>query len=522
MLLLPLAAVTRKKSPLWEHEVVPGECGLQDISTGWLRWRFSFDGCSSLNLRADGGLDAKAAAALVAELEAGTGPITRVRLPTGAAGETLVALADAVLSSPGVETLNHVPIKRIRESDPTLTKLALRSLPLGDVGMHALGAALRSNRHLLELDLSRTEMSDAGLALLARALESHGQLRSLTLQHNRFGDAGAAALFRSLGAAGGWGGVVEALDVSGANFGREGALALAEVLRSARPRALTTLRMEETSVEGEAAVSLAEAAVASRLASLSGVPILRVAANESGLAALDLTHSKMGDAGAAALAIAMGSNSAVTALQLHNCAIGDAGVERLCAALGALPSLGALSLSMNHFSDRGVRAVARLVGEAPALETLDLAWNDVRGGGVGALLDAVEAGGTLRSLNLASTPVDDGAGLRVASLLRSSARLRELNLFNTRLGKRGAAALAGALLLNRNLTSLSCASSELPHATTAALERAARCNRDGDFGRACKRELEELVEADAAESEAESRTPERHELGTSAARRDEL
>ena len=83
-------------------------------------------------------------------------------------------------------------------------------------------------------------------------------------------------------------------------------------------------------------------------------------------------------------------------------------------------------------------------------------------------------------------------------------------------------ALAGALLLNRNLTSLSCASSELPHATTAALERAARCNRDGDFGRACKRELEELVEADAAESEAESRTPERHELGTSAARRDEL
>ena len=154
-----------------------------------------------------------------------------------------------------------------------------------------------------------------------------------------------------------------------------------------------------------------------------------------------------------------GALPAVTALVLFHMEVCDAGASALAAALGrgALPRLEILVLGASGIGDAGLVALAPALQRLPALQELVLAENYFGDEGVAALVAPPPAGAlplptgvlaTLKKLNLENSRVTDaGCAALVAALDRGALpALVELDLsYLTQITDASCAALAAAL-----------------------------------------------------------------------------
>eukprot|EP00964_Phaeocystis_antarctica_P034407 scaffold19563_cov66-Phaeocystis_antarctica.AAC.2 len=147
----------------------------------------------------------------------------------------------------------------------------------------------------------------------------------------------------------------------------------------------------------------------------------------------------VGDAGASALAAALGRGALLRLNRLFLCraAIGDAGLVALAPALRRRPALEELTLHHNPFGDEGIAALVAPplpVGAPPPpagaltkLRTLDLRYTQITDAGCAALTAALDNDmlPALANLNLVGTPVSAAARAVVqVALARSSAAAR--------------------------------------------------------------------------------------------------
>lgn len=150
-----------------------------------------------------------------------------------------------------------------------------------------------------------------------------------------------------------------------------------------------------------------------------GVVALAKVCRDSGalpnLEELYLYDNRIGDAGVAALAAAVGSGSLpqLKTLDLGKNQIGDVGVASLATAAdgGALTNVTRLALAANRIGDRGLEAVANACarGALPKLRMLYLDDNAIGDAGLKGLADA-RAGGALPKLtwlSLGDNPLGD-------------------------------------------------------------------------------------------------------------------
>ena len=140
----------------------------------------------------------------------------------------------------------------------------------------------------------------------------------------------------------------------------------------------------------------------------------------------------MGDAGASALATALGQGAMprLKTLYLYSTAIGDAGLVALAPALRRLPALEHLDLTDNPFGDEGLAALVAplpLPSSAPPpltkLRVLDLEHTQVSDAGCATLAAALNSGvlPALARLDLDGTPASDAVKV---GLQRAVARQR--------------------------------------------------------------------------------------------------
>ena len=90
-------------------------------------------------------------------------------------------------------------------------------------------------------------------------------------------------------------------------------------------------------------------------------------------------------------------------LQLFNNNIGDAGAKAIADAIGASGSLAWLDISYNNIGDEGAKALAAGISASGSLATLWLSNNEIGAAGAKAIADAIGASGSL-ALKTLSVP----------------------------------------------------------------------------------------------------------------------
>ncbi|MFV8752818.1 gala protein [Nannocystaceae bacterium ST9] len=335
-----------------------------------------------------------------------------------------IAVPDIVACDPG-------------ELDPLLAWLRA-DRPVDELTSFPRGTALPDGR----LDLCKQSLGLANAELLFGALRGNRQVRSLLLGTDGLRSAGA--------------------------------IAVANMLATERPPGLETLYLGCNHIEPEGVAALADAITEVPVRALwlkrnpVGVEGARVLATllreQPALEVLDLTNTKLTDAGAEAIAGGLrgqaGLASGLRVLLLGGNGIGVRGAEALADAIAIHPHLRELGLAASQLGDAGVHALARGIGR---LESLDLASNGMGVSGLGGL---IEAGAALKSLDLGSTPSSRVLGARDNELgdavggallgewLAGNPGLGRLDLRHAGVRSRGALAILAGLESNDRLFDL--------------------------------------------------------------------
>ena len=367
-------------------------------------------------------LDAGAAAALGDALcvrsAAGVPPLTTLAAGDAAFGcagvaalapGLVVGTACADLEGRGVGAAGAAALAAALSAAPTPSLHTLHAArnPLGDAGAAALAPALS---RLTALDASACGLGDAGAAALATALSApDSRTVSLTLSDNPLGSQGVSALADALTIAPN----LKSLALGGCPaVGDAGAAALAAAL--AHGAALTSLDISGCGVGDAGVVSLAEALSSCQLAELS---LRGVAAGGEGGEEGTTPPSTLGDAGAQALGRALASSSCPLRCLDAGC-VAFADPSAAAALVGV--TLTSLTLAGTRLGDAGAAALATALTPTLPLTTLDVAACGVGVAGVGALAAAVAGGGApaLTTLIIGGNPAAeaDGAAELVAGL----------------------------------------------------------------------------------------------------------
>ena len=95
---------------------------------------------------------------------------------------------------------------------------------------------------------------------------------------------------------------------------------------------------------------------------------------------IDLGHTNVGNAGAAAVAEALKTNTAVTQLNLYDSKVGDDGAIALAEMLKTNTALTTLLLFANKIGDDGAASLAKAMESNPVLHMLNLELNNIKAG----------------------------------------------------------------------------------------------------------------------------------------------
>ncbi len=326
------------------------------------------------------------------------------------------------------------------ELDPLLAWLRADQ-PIEEITSFPRGTALPDGR----LDLCKQSLGLENAERLVGALRGNHQIRSLLLGTDGLRSAGALAVANLLehGRPPG----LETLYLGCNHIEPDGVEALAQAIAKVPVRALW-LKRNPVGVEGARALA-------------------RLLREQPGLEVLDLTNTKLSDAGAESISEGLigqvGLASGLRVLLVGGNGIGVRGAEALGEALAVHPHLRELSLAASPLGDAGVHALARGLGRSRRLERLDLASNAMGISGLGGLIDV---GSSLHSLDLGSTPSSRalgasdnelgdalGGGL-LGAWLATNPLLGRLDLRHAGIFSRGAMAILAGLAGNTNLVEL--------------------------------------------------------------------
>jgi cortexillin 1/2 len=192
-------------------------------------------------------------------------------------------------------------------------------------------AALKPIADVLEklslkvLDLSRNEITGDGLAELSKGITNNLSLTELNLENNKINDAGIAHLATAL---------------------------------AAKP-AITSVNLNGNQIGAAGVKSLKD----------------QIGHNERVFTRLHLNNNKLGDAGAAAVATLLSSNSTITHVHLSGNGIGDAGVASLCQAISPDSLVVELDLSNNDLTSAGASHIQKLLQKNTTIVKINLSGN---------------------------------------------------------------------------------------------------------------------------------------------------
>ncbi|KAJ9450023.1 RAN GTPase-activating protein 1 [Diplonema papillatum] len=265
----------------------------------------------------------------------------------------------------------------------------LRALNLGwnrakAVGAISIADGLRKNKNLRYLNLAMNQIGVEGTFSIANALVENGTLESLTLQHNRMGDS-----IIMLGAAMRVNNTIRELNLESTQLNTEGVQLFATALQS--NTSLEALNLSRNDLRNEAASALSAALRGKthlRYIDLSSTN-LTGAEPAAGVAELLescpnlqtvlLEDNDLGIAGGHALAAKLQNSTPITCLNVSNCGLEPVGVKAIADALrrSAHLYLRSLQIAGNDAGYEAVVTLCRALQGVSSLVSLDLSGNNI-------------------------------------------------------------------------------------------------------------------------------------------------
>ena len=169
---------------------------------------------------------------------------------------------------------------------------------------------------------------------------------------------------------------------------------------------------------------------------------------------LDLSRTRIYDAGAACLSQVLELNYSLTGLKLRANGIGDSGAASFSQALLVNSSLTSLNLSDNNIGDSGAASFSRALLVNSSLTSLNLSDNKIGDCGAASLSQALAANSSLTCLDLSCNSIGASSAASFFQALATNSSLTSLNLSDNKIGDCGAASLSQALAANSSLTCL--------------------------------------------------------------------
>ena len=357
----------------------------------------------------------------------------------------------------------------------SLKVLKLVANSIGDEGAVAIADSIKCCSSLHWLDLSLNRIGDEGAAALVSSLDSRSNFK-LHLFGNCISDSIIARVCSKNNRE-----LLQTLDITNC-IGDVGLACIDSLMKEWTPplstvKTLHTLYLQSCNNSPDGIKCVAN--ILSRFTSLQSVSLIDMNICDEGvrlffdslqwrcISVLILSHNKIGDDGARAIAHALRGCEVLSVLDLSGNCIGDEGARARAHALRGCEVLSVLDLSGNGIQDAGAAALSEAL-RCCKLQRLSLASNCIGDNGARAIAHALRGCEVLSVLDLNDNGIQD-AGTEALSEALRSCKLQRLSLASNCMGPSGALAVAGVLKhVYKSLDTLDLS-----------------CNRLGDVGAVC-------------------------------------
>ena len=292
---------------------------------------------------------------------------------------TEVDLSDFIAGRPETEALDVMSIFSSALEGCVLKYLNLSNNALGEKGVRAFGALLKSQSNLEELYLMNDGISEEAARAVCELIPSTEKLKILQFHNNMTGD--------------------------------EGAVAIAEMVK--RSPALEDFRCSSTRVDSEGGVALAEAL-----------------GTCTHLKKLDLRDNMFGVEAGVALSKALCAFKDLTEIYLSYLNLEDEGAKSIVNALKeSTPSLEVLEMAGNDITVEAAPTLATCIAEKPSLAKLNLAENELKDEGAILIGKVLEEGhNQLTEVDLSTNSIRRAGARFLAQTLARKPGFKLLNI----------------------------------------------------------------------------------------------
>ena len=344
-----------------------------------------------------------------------------------------------------------------------------------------LTEGVKYNSSLEVLMLVANSIGDEGAMAIADSIKCCSSLHWLDLSLNRIGDEGAAALVSSVGGRSNFKlhlfgncisdsiiarvcsknnrELLQTLDITNC-IGDVGLACIDSLMKEWTPplstvKTLHTLYLQSCNNSPDGIKCVAN--ILSRFTSLQSVSLIDMNICDGGVRLLSdslqcrcirvliLSHNRIGDDGARAIAHALRGCEVLSVLDLSGNGIQDAGTEALSEVLRSC-KLQRLGLASNCMGPSGALAVAGVLKHVyKSLDTLDLSCSGLGSVGAVCLAGGLKHCSCLKQLHLNCNFVGDDGAMALARCLQTCNQLTTLNLSDNEIGDSGALCLGNCL-----------------------------------------------------------------------------
>ncbi|KAJ6898848.1 hypothetical protein NC652_025381 [Populus alba x Populus x berolinensis] len=297
-----------------------------------------------------------------------------------------VDLSDFIAGRPEAEALEVMNIFSTALEGSILKSLNLSNNALGEKGVRAFGALLRSQSCLEELYLMNNGISEEAAEAVCELIPLTEQLRVLQFHNNMTGDKGALAISKVVKRSP----LLEDFRCSSTRVGSEGGVALSEALDTCTHLKKLDLRDNMFGVE-------------------AGVALSKALSKYAGLTEVYLSYLNLEDEGAMAIARALKESAA--SLEVLDMAGNDITAEAapiVAACIAEKQHLTKLNLAENELKDEGAIQISKVLEEGHLqLKEVDMSINSIRRAGARVLARVVVQKPEFKLLNIDGNFISD-------------------------------------------------------------------------------------------------------------------
>ncbi|XP_044487112.1 RAN GTPase-activating protein 2-like [Mangifera indica] len=310
-----------------------------------------------------------------------------------------VDLADFIAGRPEEEALEVMNIFASALEGSILRSLNLSNNALGEKGVRAFGALLKSQSSLEELYLMNDGISEEAARAVCELIPSTEKLKILHFHNNMTGDEGALAISEVVKHSP----LLEDFRCSSTRIGSEGGIALSEALESCTRLKKLDLRDNMFGVE-------------------AGIVLSKALSRHADLTEVYLSYLNLEDEGTIAIVNALKESAPL--LKVLELAGNDITAEAalvISACIAVKQHLVKLNLSENELKDEGAVHISKALEEGhDQLKELDMSANFIRRAGARLLAQMVIKKPGFSLLNINSNIISDEGIDEVTELFKKS------------------------------------------------------------------------------------------------------